>query len=845
MSEELFKLSIPNGEKKDASAEREKKGNAKNTSNHPTISKKFLEGVVTVSLFALFFGSPLFFLNITFQGILFEKQLYFYFWLLIGLIAWAVQGVTSGTLRIRRTPLDIPIWVTWAGSLLLLFLSPDMWRSFLGAFVDPSRGFLALSAFILSYYFILSSANLKRLRMIFYAVVSSGSIAVIISAFTVFGIRLLPGWFPASIMGSFTALGIFLAGLLPFFITALFFRADLPSSRSSISKISDKVINGLLFFVLFGDLLVMFALYGYIPWVAVLLGLGVFLLFILSRIVRPNESFAWVPMVIFVGVLIILMLGGKIIIDRVNLPQELYPSYGLSWDIAQKALGENLFFGKGLALYGQAFSSYIPEYFFQTDFYQVRLEHAGGLFFETITTMGILGGIFLVGIFLVAAVVSMYFLSREQQRNKLFSLGVWSSAVIVSLGCLLTIAHGSILIIAVLFCSLAMAVIFSESDREDDYFELSVQASPKFALAMSFISLLLMVGVAFVFVLMGQVFVADIYAGTGARQEKISQDSIIQYDKAIRLSPKEGYYYLRKGRELLVLANQEVLKPEGERNVEAIKTYLLLAEANVVAGRNLLPQNTVAQENVAVVYDGLAFFDPTYIEKSKEEYEKLRAYEPNNPDVYLKLGQIEIASAQRTEDENEKKEKWNKAKEMFYKSLDLRSNYPVGHYYLAVVEELYGNEDEAISQMEKAVGKAGVTNNLSYTFALARLYQARDKEGDVDKAKELFQAILGVNDKEINSLLNLGALYESKGERDKAIENYQKALDILPEDAKDVRGQLEKFIQNVRDGKSNFSAQTPLPGESIPQVNQTPSQNLQAPQGTQNQIAPPVQNPAP
>ncbi|QQS61616.1 MAG: hypothetical protein IPN70_01650 [Candidatus Moraniibacteriota bacterium] len=817
----------------------------KSAENSPAVSKKFLEGVVTTSLFALFFGVPLFFLNSTFQGVFFEKQLYFYFCLLVGVIAWVVRGVTSGTLQIRKTPLDIPIWIAWGISFLLLFFSPDTWRSFIGAFMDPSRGFLSISAFVLSYYFILSNATEKRLRMMFFAITLSGGFSVLVSSLVVFGVPFFPKWFPASVMGSFTALGIFLASLLPLFITHLFLRAEFFSEKSESLDIKEKLINGLLLFVLFLDLIVMFALYEYIPWLGVLLGLGVFLLFILSRIIRPSESFAWIPMVVFVGILIILMLGDKIKIAQTNLPQELYPAYSLSWDVAKRAMGENLFFGKGIALYGQAFSSYVPESFFQTPFYQIRPEHAGGLFFETLTTMGVFGGFLLIGIFGIAFVVTMYFLSREQQRNKLFSLGVWAAAVIAVLGCFLTIAHGSILIVMILLCILAMGVIFSESDRESEYFEFSVQASPRFALALSFVSLLLMVGVAFIFVLMGQVFVADVYAGIGARQPNVSvEGSINYYGKAIQLSPKEGYYYLRMGREFLTLSNQEALKPEAERNNDMLFQYLAFSQKSVETGRDLLPENTVAQENVAVVYDGMAFFDPTFIDKAKDAYEKLLKFEPNNPDIYLKLGQIDIAISQKVKEEREKKEKLQSAKEKFSKSLQFRENYPIGHYHLAIVEETLGNQDEAILQMENAVRKVGITNNLSYTFTLARLYQMRNSNDDIDKAKSLFQSILGVNKEEINSLLSLGALHEGKGEKDTAIEYYQKALDILPEESKEAKTELTKFIQNIRDGKSNLSPQTPIPSQGAQPVGEEKGEvnpNVNPASGVDpNQIAPPA-----
>src|SRR5687768_10409410 len=55
-------------------------------SSNPGIFKStktslIFDGIISVALVALFFGLPIFFTGVTFQGIAFEKQIYFYFWL--------------------------------------------------------------------------------------------------------------------------------------------------------------------------------------------------------------------------------------------------------------------------------------------------------------------------------------------------------------------------------------------------------------------------------------------------------------------------------------------------------------------------------------------------------------------------------------------------------------------------------------------------------------------------------------------------------------------------------------------------------------------------------------------
>ena len=767
-----------------------------------------LEAIISASIFMLFFGTPLFFLNVTFQGMLFEKQIYFYFWLLIGIIAFIINGVTSGTLSIRRTPLDIPILLVWITGLISLFFSDDIWRSFVGGFIDPTRGFLALTAFVLAYYFFLSAATPSRIRLAFWAIVSAAFVAAVLSVLALFNLGVLPGWFPVSVMGSVTALGILLAAALPLFVTGVFLLA-------SKSALLPRVGIGLLLVGSVADLVLLSTIFGYVPWVAVLIGIGVFLLFILSRIVRPHEKFTWLSMAVFIGALVVLMIGGTSL-ARISLPQEVYPSAGLSWEVAKGAVAEHPFFGVGPALYERAFSQYVPDSFFDSPYFQFRLSYAGGLPLEILSTAGAVGAIAMVLFGIATLIVGGYFLSRDPENNKLLSLGLWSALVIAGLGCLFTVSHGSILLVTVLLGILAVAAVLSESRLEEKFLRLSVKASPKFALAMSFISLLLMVGVAFVFVLMGRALVADVYAGIGARQQTSIEEggSVSYFVRAANLNPREGFYYLRLGREFLALANQEAAKSEEERDTNAIVQYLAAARTAAERGRSLLPGNSVAQENLAVVYDGISFFDPGALELAKRSYEQFLEMESRNPEVYIKLGQLDLAEARRTEDESVREEIIGRAKEKFNTALEIREGYPVAHYQLALAEDLLGNGDEAIGHLEQAVAQAGVAGNLSYTFTLARAYQNRDEEGDSERAEALFRAILGVNDRELNALLNLAILYERNGERDRAIEAYEDTLEALPEEGSDqARGQIEAFIQNLREGRSNLTPQTPPPGD--------------------------------
>ncbi|MDR3558846.1 MAG: hypothetical protein P4L58_00385, partial [Candidatus Pacebacteria bacterium] len=178
---------------------------------------KMLDRVIGLSIFAIFFGVPLYFTGTASQGIIFEKQIYFYFWLLLGLVVWAAKGVITGEMDIRRTSLDIPILGVWLAVGLATIFSVDRWHSFFGAFSDPSRGFMSVTAYIVAFYLILSNFNAKRLKLILWAILTSGGILIVWTTLAILGIKFLPNslaqYAPLSLSGSVTSLGVIFAAL--------------------------------------------------------------------------------------------------------------------------------------------------------------------------------------------------------------------------------------------------------------------------------------------------------------------------------------------------------------------------------------------------------------------------------------------------------------------------------------------------------------------------------------------------------------------------------------------------------------------------------------------------------
>jgi len=142
------------------------------------------------------------------------------------------------------------------------------------------------------------------------------------------------------------------------------------------------------------------------------------------------------------------------------------------------------------------------------------------------------------------------------------------------------------------------------------------------------------------------------------------------------------------------------------------------------------------------------------------------------------------------------------------------SVFAPAYYYIAITEEALGNTDDAIKAMTTALQITQLDRNLSqqqllsrqinYGFNLARLLQVRGTDEDNKNAENLLLQIIGVNDQEINSHLNLALLYERTDRNDDALAEYKKILAMLPEEDEKSRENIQSLIDTIEQGGSNI-----------------------------------------
>jgi len=785
-----------------------------------------LDKIVTVCIFMLFFGLPLFFVNLTYQGISFEKQYYFYFWVFLGIIVWSARGILGGKIEIRRTPLDIPLGILWVVYVLATIFSVDKYHSLFGFFGNPVNGLISVTSLIFAYYLIVSYVSKKRVVMMWWAIVASGSIVTLWSFMTT--MRFVPQdvlqYISPSLTGSFTSLAAFLAMMLPIFIISLSL-----TDNNRGNKVKTMIATGLLVAVTILNIITLSILYGYVRWYVVIAAVALLLVFTISQSVRVSQKTSVIAVTVFL-MLVGLLIYGQPIITRTAIQPEASLNYGLSFNIAKEAIKNKPLLGSGPGTYGYNFSLYHPKELNQSGRYDIRFFSDRGILLESLSTIGLIGAIALIVVFLTYVSTAVHVFMRSQdEESKVISLGLFVTSTMAMLYAGFWAVDGVIIIYGVLLAGLAIGLLRdSLDDAKDNKLTLSMSSTPQNALSFAFLSILVAVGVIFGFVTLGKMFVADVHAGKAlkARAQNNFEESSAKFIQAVNLNGQEGRYFTIISQYGLDLANIELAKGVDNANNELIAQYINSATGAASAGRNLMPNDVLANETAGFIYENSGGYVSGALAQAMSAYERAQELEPQNPYLDIAVGKLKLMEAQsKGEDATEEKDALiQEAKILFEAARDKTtfdsngqeiSTFAPAYYYIAIVEEAIGNIDEAIQAMTTALQvtqfgggslteKQILSRQINYGFNLARLLQVRGTDADNKNAESLLLQIIGVNDQEINSHLNLGLLYERTDRKDEAIAEYKKILNSLPEDDTKARENIQGLIDTIEQGGSNI-----------------------------------------
>lgn len=795
------------------------------------MASKFLDFLIISSIVLIFFLCPLFFTGQVLSGMGFEKIILFYFLVLIGIVSWVTKGVLEGELELKRTPLDWPILILLGVYAVATLFSVGQKDSLIGSYGDVSKSLVAIMTFVLFYYLVVNNINTKRIKIIFWSLLSSSFLIIAFSLAQLFGFFVLSLPFARAInfnpIGSLSGLSMFVISCLPILIVMA---SQIKEIHPNLNKFFSIILKGIVILTILAGLTILALLNGFTFWLGAIVGVVIILMFFLSKIIPITNNNLIIPLAVFLCLIILLVLGNFNVVN-LNLPAEVSLSRNASWDIAKNSLKANPIFGSGPATFYYDFSKFRGVDFNNSPLWNARFNSASGILFELLATVGIVGSMVFIIIGLIALSICFLALIKVSEKEiRPLLLALFSGFIVMIIFALLFPLNNSLTLWMVLLSVLTVSTAIKIYPEKFKSLKLSFRSSPKYALALATLFLFVSAGVVVLFTLGIKMYLADFYAKKAVAATEINSQ-IVQLRKAIDLFPYEDSYYLGLASGYMTLANQEA---GGGKNQEKIKNNLGQAVELGKKAIDISPNKAASNESLALIYENASFYTRGALEWAQNLYTKVGELEPDSPTPALRTALIYMAMANAEEAKIDKEYYWNEAIKKYDESIAKKSNLSSAFYGKTVVYEKLGNISEAIEQLKKAVVIS--SDNIDYRFELGRLYfnrgvsqqpniaQTATKElteeeivngvgennnlsvdstqptgtavgrnDDLNAAEQVFFSVYQLNPKHANALYSLALLYQKIGENDKAKAAVEALLPVIANDLPATQAVQQQF----------------------------------------------------
>lgn len=742
--------------------------------------EKILEHITIIPLYAAAVLLPLFFLPITNEWLEWNKHYLLAILVVISLLAWLGRGLITKKLTITRSPLDIPIVIWWILVLVSAILAKDRVVGFFGPADNVSWGFLALTFYALAAFLVIWNLRKEQLltRFIDFLGIGIGlsSLYFWLGRFGLLDWLTGPKWNPATSLN--THFGILLVLLLVLALGILMIPIKIPRWRA------------VLWGVLAGLSLITIAALGFFKiWLAAAIGLFLLLVLTFPRLGEVRYPIVSLAMVVFVISLVFLILGTpQFLTMQTSAEITLAPTRSLqiSVDTLKEGIVRTLF-GSGPGTFIYDFSAHRPENFNLNALWSMRFSRPGASSYQLLSETGVLGSLAALVVFLIGigTILQMWLKKTGGRlRNRIKSVvtgsgenaelhGLFTAFAAVwlcSMVMLFFIAYSTVLWF-LFFVSLAILVVLGQMlglvpSKE---LVLSFKTTPQYALATSFVYIVVVVAVVIGGIFLGRFYGAEVLATQAVRAATIRnfEDAENTLRKAVNLNPYRAKYQLNRASVFLTHAAIESRKAQPDnQKIGALVGNAINASRRATA---LAPLSVVSWEQLSKMYANARPFAAEANSWVVATLTQAITLEPTNPRLYARRGLSYRLDPERAVE----------AKADFEKATELKANYAPAHYQLSRMYEAEGDVDAAITSAARAAQIA--SRDTEAQFNLARLLYNRNQGNDWDGAEQLYRNILRLNPDHANTLYALGILLERKGDYGPARDAYERALELDPD----------------------------------------------------------------
>jgi len=748
-------------------------------------SVSLLDKISKGALYATVFLLPLWFLPLTQNVLLYQKQTLLVVLVFLGLVAWLAKVVNQGEIRLRISFLYIPVALLLLGVGISTLFSRWVAGSFWGWPLSLTDNFLTILVFaVFSFLVFQVVEDPKHLfRLLLTLLVSSG-IAVLYSLLQAYQLYVLPFDFTGiatfNTLGNMNGVAIFSAVLLPLALVLAF-----------VSKMLLRWVIWAVAIVLLASL----ALLNFqTAWIVLTAGLLVLLAFGIWNM-RKRGEFRWVSLPMALIIMAVFFMVFQVTLPGAprTLPVEVSLSQRATWNVAKATLQERALFGGGPGTFVLQYTQFRPAELNQTVFFGTRFTSGASEVLNWLVTKGVIGLLLLFALFGTIKVMGIKALLRFEGENFTWMLGLGAFASLVTI-IVSTLLYPSSFMLWFLFWTLLGAFAFVGAKKISHF---TTATYPFLALGSSFAFLIILIfGLGLLFV-GGQKYVAEAQylKGVRASQSGDLDSAISKILSAANLNPAVDVYWRDLSQLYLTRVNQIAAIPELSQEERQQQTQT--AVSNSIAAARTATQ--VAPANVAN-WNVQGFVYRTLIgirgaeALAQEAYLKAAELEPTSPFPWTELARSKIVQAQALalgEAEETRAKVLEEALENLNKALALKSDYAPAHFLTAVVYDQQGKSDEAVVKLEETKLIAS-PNDIGLAFQLGVLYWQRK---ELDKAQSELELAIEINPNYSNARYILGLVYNAKGDSVAAKLEFSEVERLNPENE-----EIKKILANLENG---------------------------------------------
>jgi len=511
------------------------------------------------------------------------------------------------------------------------------------------------------------------------------------------------------------------------------------------------------------------------------------------------------PMVILVFSVLMIFIRFNVF-NVLNVPAEVFPSFGASMEIDKSALKADPFLGAGQGNYAYVYGKYRSLDLNQTNFWNIRFSQSFSKILTQPATLGLLGSLFWLLTLLGFLIYGFLKLIKNKGENWTLALAVFSAWLVLALGQFFYSSNLTLELAFWLTMGLSFLILRNlDENAEEKMIAVEFGHTSPLASILSFSFVVVLVLSISALYLGGNYYYADILYQKGLKAANVNdlETSYGLISKTVQLNPFNDLYLRSLAQNAILRVNLEFQKPQSSERDSRIRNLTAAAIDIAKQATDFGPLEVENWVQRGSNYRAVMAYTSGADQWAIDSYKKAVQLEPNNPFYYMELGRSYLAAAELIgSDENKKTQKAEyvkAAEEAFNKSISLKSDYAPSLFQQAMLFDSQNRSAEAIAKMEQT--KSLSAEDTGVAFQLGLLYY---KDNNFKSAQAEFERAITLDKNYSNARYFLGLIFDRQGDKGKALEQFLKIAELNPDNA-----EVKTIIENLRAGKSALVSSQP------------------------------------